>query len=57
MGAAPGGLLWVALLLASLRLLIRATEDAHGRGDPFGPLIMRLLRGCRRELDAYERSR
>jgi len=44
-------------LLASLRLLIRATEDAHGRGDPFGPLTMRLLRGCRRELDAYERSR
>lgn len=44
-------------LMASLRVLIRATDDAHGRGDPFGPLTMRLLRGCRRELDAYERSR
>ena len=44
-------------ILASLRVLIRAVEDAHGRGDPFGPLTMRLLRGCRREVDAYERSR
>ncbi len=44
-------------IMASLRVLIRATEDSHGRGDPFGPLTMRLLRACRRELDAYERSR
>jgi hypothetical protein len=44
-------------ILASLRVLIRAVEDSHGRGDPFGPLTMRLLRGCRREVDAYERSR
>src|SRR6478672_2643121 len=44
-------------ILASLRVLVRAIEDAHGRGSPFGPLTMRLMRGARREVDAYERSR
>jgi hypothetical protein len=44
-------------ILASLRALLRAAEDAHGRGDPFGPLTLRLLRGARREVEAYERSR
>jgi hypothetical protein len=44
-------------ILASLRVMVRAVDDAHGRGDPFGPLTLRLLRGARREVDAYERSR
>ena len=44
-------------ILASLRVLLRAIEDAHGRGEPFGPLTLRLLRGARREVDAYERNR
>jgi hypothetical protein len=44
-------------ILASLRVMMRAVDDAKGRGDPFGPLTMRLLRGARREVDAYERSR
>jgi hypothetical protein len=44
-------------ILASLRVLVRAAEDAHGRGDPFGPLTMRLLRGARREVEAYESNR
>ena len=44
-------------ILASLRLLIRAAEDAHGVGDPFGQLTLRLLRAARREVEAYERSR
>jgi hypothetical protein len=44
-------------ILASLRVLVRAAEDAHGRGDPFGPLTLRLLRGARREVEAYESNR
>ena len=44
-------------ILASLRTLIRAVEDAHGIGDPFGPLTLRLVRGARREIEAYDRSR
>ena len=43
-------------VLASLRLILRAADEAHGRGEPFGPLTLRLLRGARREVDAYERS-
>jgi hypothetical protein len=44
-------------ILASLRVLIKAAGEAHGIGDPWGPLTMRLFRGARREVDAYERSR
>src|SRR3954471_15891165 len=44
-------------ILASLRVLVRAVEESHGHGAPFGPLTMRLLRGVRREVDAYERNR
>jgi hypothetical protein len=44
-------------ILASLRVLIRAAEDSHGIGDPWGQLTMRLFGGARREVDAYERSR
>jgi len=44
-------------ILTSLGLLLRAVDEAHGRGEPFGPLTMRLLRAARREVDAYERTR
>ena len=44
-------------ILVSLRALMRACESAHGIGDPFGQLTMRLLKGSRREIDAYEASR
>src|SRR5205809_7458268 len=44
-------------ILASLRVLIRAAESSHGIGDPWGQLTMRLFRGARREVDAYERNR
>jgi hypothetical protein len=44
-------------ILASLRVLLRAFEESHGIGDPWGPLTMRILRGARREMDAYEKSR
>jgi hypothetical protein len=44
-------------IVASLNLLIRAIQDAHGVGEPFGQLTMRLIRAARREVDAYERNR
>jgi len=44
-------------ILASLRVLLRAMEDSHGIGDPWGPLTMRVINQARREADAYERSR
>lgn len=44
-------------ILASLRVLIRAAEESRGVGDPWGPLTIRIFRGARREVDAYERNR
>ena len=44
-------------ILASLRVLVRAADDAHGHGDPWGPLTLRLLRSARREVEAYESNR
>jgi len=44
-------------VLASLRVLVRAAEDSHSRGEPYGPLTMRLLRSARREVEAYDRTR
>jgi hypothetical protein len=49
--------LTIGEILASLRVLIRAAESSHGIGDPWGQLTMRLFRGSRREVDAYERNR
>jgi hypothetical protein len=44
-------------VMSSLALLVKAAQDAHGHGDPFGTVTMRLLRAARREVEAYERSR
>ena len=44
-------------VLASLRVILAAADDAHAVGDPFGPLTVRLLRAARREVDAFERNR
>jgi hypothetical protein len=44
-------------ILASVRVLIKAAEESRGIGDPWGPLTMRIFRGARREVDAYERNR
>jgi hypothetical protein len=44
-------------ILNSLRLVIRAVENSHGIGEPWGPLTIRLTRAARREVEAYERIR
>jgi hypothetical protein len=44
-------------LLASLSVMTHLAQGARGRGDPFGPFTMRLVRGCLRDLDVYERNR
>jgi len=44
-------------LLTSLNVMTNLARDARGRGDPYGPLTMRLLTGCRRDLEVYERNR
>lgn len=44
-------------LLTSLSVMTNLARDARGRGEPYGPLTLRLVGGCRRDLEVYERNR
>jgi hypothetical protein len=44
-------------LLASLSVMTHLAQGSRGRGDPYGPFTMRLVRSCLRDLDVYERNR
>src|SRR5260221_6966458 len=44
-------------LLTSLAVMTNLAQGSRGRGDPYGPFTMRLVRGCLRDLDVYERNR
>jgi hypothetical protein len=44
-------------LLASIGVMTNLARAARSRGTPYGPLTMRLVRGCMRDLDVYERNR
>ena len=44
-------------ILSALDLVTRITDEARGRGEPFGPFTMRLLRAVRREAETYDRNR
>ena len=44
-------------ILAALDLITRITDETRGRGEPYGPLTMRMLRAVRRETEAYDRNR
>ncbi len=44
-------------LLTSLSVMMQLANGSRGRGDPYGPFTIRLVRGCLRDLDVYERNR
>jgi len=44
-------------ILSVLELIARLADEARARGDPYGPLTMRLLRAVRRETEVYDRNR
>ena len=46
-----------AELLRLLALQVDVVRATHARGDPFGPITIRMTRGVRRELEIYERNR
>jgi hypothetical protein len=52
-----GAALLFGEILTALELITRVTNEARGRGDPYGPFTMRMLRAVRRETDAYDRNR
>ena len=44
-------------ILAILELMTTMANGARGRGEPYGPFTMRLLRAVRREAETYDRNR
>ena len=40
-----------------IELIAGLAIESRGRGDPYGPFTLRLLRAVRRETDAYDRNR
>ena len=44
-------------LLSVLGLLADLADDTRQRGDPYGPVTMRLISAARRECDIYDRNR
>ncbi len=44
-------------LLNAMRLILRLADEARGRGDPYGPITLRFIRGAKREADIYDRNR
>jgi hypothetical protein len=44
-------------ILAALETITQIADQTRRRGDPYGPVTMRLLRAARRETEAYERNR
>jgi len=48
---------FVGEVLTTLRYILEIAHDTHGRGDPFGPITLRMLRSAKREIDIYDRNR
>ena len=44
-------------LLSTMEILLGAAKDAHGVGDPYGSVTLRVLRAARREIELYDRNR
>jgi hypothetical protein len=44
-------------LLTTLQIILRFAKSTHGRGDPFGPITIRMLRSARQEIEIYDRNR
>lgn len=44
-------------LLQTLAAHIAVLRAAHARGDPFGPITIRMARAVRREVEIYDRNR
>ncbi|THD60196.1 hypothetical protein [Phenylobacterium sp.] len=44
-------------ILTGLRLTIRLADESRGRGDPYGPITMRVIKAAVRETQIYERNR
>jgi hypothetical protein len=44
-------------VLTTLGYILKIARDTYARGEPFGPITMRMLRSAKREIDIYDRNR
>jgi len=44
-------------VFATLQILLANAEESRSRGNPWGPVTMRILHGARKEIDIYDRNR
>ena len=44
-------------ILAALNMILQLADEARGRGDPYGPITMRILKAAHRETQIYDRNR
>jgi len=44
-------------ILFSLRLILRVADQSRTRGDPYGPLTLRMIKAARGEIEIYARNR
>ena len=44
-------------VLAGLNMILQLAVEARGRGEPYGPITMRILQAAHRETRIYERNR
>jgi hypothetical protein len=44
-------------ILAALKLTLNLANETRGRGDPYGPVTLRLVKAALREAQTYDRNR
>jgi len=52
-----GAALLFGEILNAIRIIMSLADEARGRGDPYGPITLRFIRGARREVEIYDRTR
>jgi|GEM_PF-945734 len=52
-----GAALLFGEILAALKLILRFANETRGRGDPYGPVTLRVLKAAQRETQVYDRNR
>jgi hypothetical protein len=44
-------------VLTTLQYIMEVAHETHGRGEPFGPITMRMLHSAHREITVYDKNR
>jgi hypothetical protein len=52
-----GAALLFGEILAALKLIVGLADETRGRGDPYGPITLRIVKAAHRETLIYDRNR